>query len=152
MLVELARADLAGVAVPGTVQVADEFPEIRRYARVIHLVSEVTGVLAPGRTSVDALAAVFPAGTVAGTPREAALRIIDEIEPRPRGLYGGAVGLLGPGGDLDLCLGIRTLQFHGGSAFCQAGAGVVAGSEPAREVQESWDKASALFAALAAAT
>lgn len=148
MLVDLARADLAGVA--GGVRVADG-PEVRRYARVMHLVSNVTGTLAAGRTPYDALAAVFPAGTVAGTPRAAALRLIDEIEPAPRGLYGGGVGWIGAGGDIDFCLGIRTLQFRGGMAYCQAGAGVVAASEPDREVRESRDKASALFAALAAA-
>lgn len=151
MLVELARADLAGVAEPGTVRVADGSPEVHRYARVMHLVSEVTGTLAAGRTAVDALTAVLPAGTVAGTPRAAALRLIDELEPVPRGLYGGGVGWVSAGGDIDFCLGIRTLQMRDGAAYCQAGAGVVAGSEPDREVRESRDKASALFAALATA-
>lgn len=149
MLVTLARADLAGVAEPGSVRV--DGPRVARYSRVMHLVTEVTATLAPGRGGLDALAAVLPAGTVAGTPREAALALIDEIEPRSRGLYGGGIGWLGPSGELDLCLGIRTLQFEGGTAACQAGAGVVAGSVPAHEVRESRDKASALFAALEAA-
>src|SRR5690606_4973832 len=135
----------------GTVRVADGSPEVHRYARVMHLVSEVTGTLAAGRTAVDALTAVLPAGTVAGTPRAAALRLIDELEPVPRGLYGGGVGWVSAGGDIDFCLGIRTLQMRDGAAYCQAGAGVVAGSEPDREVRESRDKASALFAALATA-
>lgn len=149
MLVELARDDLAGVA--GAVRVAAWSPEVRRYARVMHLVSEVTGTLAAGRGALDALAAVFPSGTVTGTPRAAALGLIDELEPAPRGLYGGGVGWIGTGGDIDFCLGIRTLQFRDGMAYCQAGAGVVAGSQPDREVRESRDKASALFAALATA-
>jgi anthranilate synthase component 1 len=149
MLVELARSDLAGVAEPGSLTVTG--PRVARYGRVMHLVSQLTGELAPGRSGFDALAAVFPAGTVAGTPRAAALRIIDEIEPRPRGLYGGGVGWFDADGELEFCLGIRTLAFRDGTASCQAGAGVVAGSVPDREVRESRDKASALFAALEAA-
>lgn len=149
MLVELARADLAGVAEPGSVRV--DGPGVVRYSRVMHLVSDVTATLAAGRHGLDALAAALPAGTVAGTPRDAALKLIDEIEPRPRELYGGGIGWLGPSGELDFCLGIRTLQFEGDTAYCQAGAGVVAGSVPEYEVRESRDKASALFAALEAA-
>lgn len=149
MLVELARSDLAGVAEPGSIAVSG--PRVVRYGRVMHLVSEVTGELGPDRRPLEALMAVFPAGTVAGTPREAALRIIDEIEPAPRGLYGGGVGWLDADGDLEFCLGIRTLVFRDGTASCQAGAGVVAGSVPDREVRESRDKASALFAAVEAA-
>ena len=151
MLVELARADLAAVAEPDSIRVNDGAPQVRRYARVMHLVSEVAGTLAAGRTAIEALAAVLPAGTVAGTPRAAALRLIDELEPRPRGLYGGGVGWLDGNGDLDCCLGIRTLQFRADLAYCQAGAGVVADSDPDLEVRESRDKASALFASLEAA-
>lgn len=152
MLVDLALADLGPVARPGSVRVSDR-ERLVRYSRVMHLTSEITGALAPDRTPVDALAAVFPPGPVTGTPRAAALRVIDEIEPRPRGLYGGAVGYLGLAGDLDLCLGIRTLQFpdRPGSAYVQAAAGVVADSVPEREVAESRAKASGLFTALAGA-
>jgi anthranilate synthase component 1 len=149
MLVELACSDLSRVAVPGTVRV--DGPRVARYSRVMHLVSDVNAALAAGRTPLDVLAAAFPSGTVAGKPRDAALRIIDELEPRPRGLYGGGIGWLDPSGELDFCLGIRTLQFEGDTAYCQAGAGVVAGSVPDLEVRESRDKASALFAALEAA-
>lgn len=150
MLVELALADLAGVAAAGTVRVV-EWERVVRYSRVMHLATEVTGALAPGRTALAALAAVYPAGTVAGLPRAAAQRVIAELEPRRRGLYGGAVGLLDLAGNLDVCLGIRALQFSSGGVYCQAGAGVVAGSVPDSEVAESRAKASALFAALAAA-
>jgi anthranilate synthase component I len=146
MLVELACADLAGVA--DAVRVADR-ERVVRYSRVMHLATEVVGRLAEDRTGLDALAAVFPAGTVAGMPRPAALRVIGELEPRPRGLYGGAVGWLDFAGNLDACLGIRCLQFHsGGDVSCQAGAGVVADSVPDREVAESRAKASGSFAAL----
>lgn len=152
MLVELAIADLTPVARPGSVTVKDR-ERLVRYSRVMHLTSEVTGALAQGRTAVDALAAVFPPGGITGVPRAAALRVIDEIEPVPRGLYGGAIGYLGFAGDLDLCLGIRTLQFPdgSGSAYVQAAAGVVADSVPELEVAESRAKASALVAALAQA-
>jgi anthranilate synthase component 1 len=147
MLVDLALADLAPIAHPGTVRVPHP-ARVVRYSRVMHLVTDVTAVLADGRTALDAWRAVFPPGTVTGTPREVAVRLIHELEPRPRGLYGGAVGHLDFAGNLDLCLAVRTLQFHGGMAYCQAGAGVVAGSVAEREVQESRAKASALFAAL----
>jgi anthranilate synthase component I len=145
MLVEMALADLAGVA--GEVRVAER-ERVVRYSRVMHLTTEVTGRLAGGRTALDALAAVFPSGTVAGLPRAAAMRVIGELEPRRRGLYGGAVGWLDLAGNLEACLGIRCLQFDGAAAYCQAGAGVVAGSVPDREVAESRAKASGLFAAL----
>jgi anthranilate synthase component 1 len=147
MLVELALADLAGVA--SQVRVTER-ERLVRYARVMHLTTTVVGRLPGDRTGLDALAAVFPAGTVAGTPRDAALRVIEELEPRRRGLYGGAVGWLDFAGNLEACLGIRCLQFHSGSVYCQAGAGVVAGSVPELEVAESRAKASGLFAAVQA--
>jgi anthranilate synthase component 1 len=150
MLVELARADLVGVAAPGTVRVVDG-ERVVRYSTVMHLVTDVAGALAPGRTALAALSAVYPPGTVAGLPREAALRVIAEVEPRRRGLYGGAVGLLDLAGNLDLCLGIRVLESYSGTVYCQAGAGVVAGSVADAEVAESRNKARALFVALAAA-
>lgn len=150
MLVELAMADLASVARPGTVHVVDR-ERVVRYSQVMHLVTEVGGALADDHSALDALCAVFPAGTVSGTPRQAALRIARELEPRPRGLYGGAVGYLDFSGDLQTCIGIRALQFAGGMAYGQAAAGVVAGSDPDLEVAESRVKARALFVALATA-
>lgn len=150
MLIDLAEQDLATVAAPGSVRVTDR-EQLVRYARVMHLTTEVTGRLAPERDLLDAAAAVFPAGTVAGTPREPAVELITELEPRPRGLYGGAVGYVDFAGNLDLCLGIRALQVRSGVVYAQAGAGVVADSVPELEVRESRDKISALFLALAAA-
>lgn len=147
MLVDLALADLARVARPGSIRVTER-EKVVRYSRVMHLVTETASELADGRDVLDVLAALFPAGTVCGTPREAAVRIVRELEPVGRGLYGGAVGYLDFCGNLDMCLGIRALRLRDGVACGQAGAGVVAGSDPDLEVAESRNKAAALFVAL----
>jgi anthranilate synthase component 1 len=151
MLVALARADIHAVAEPGSVHVTDR-ARIVRYAKVMHMVTEVTATLAADHDPLDALVAVFPSGTVSGTPREAALRIVEELEPQPRGLYGGAVGYLDFSGNLDTCIAIRALHLVDGMAYGQAGAGVIAGSDPELEVLESRAKAHAMFASLVMAT
>jgi anthranilate synthase component 1 len=139
------------VAAPGTVRVP-RFMEVERYSHVMHLVSEVTGRLREGRTAMDALRACFPAGTLTGAPKVRAMEIIDELEPTRRGPYGGAAGYVGWGGrSLDMAIVIRTIVAAGGRAYAQAGAGVVHDSDPAREWQETRDKARVLLRALALA-
>ncbi len=150
MLVDLGRNDLGRVCRPGTVDVVD-FMEIARYSHVMHIVSTVIGELAPGRTAYDLLAATFPAGTLSGSPKVRAMEIIDQLEPTRRGLYGGAVGYLDFGGDMDTAIAIRTALLHNGVAYVQAGAGVVADSDPVTEEQESRNKAAAVLSAVAAA-
>ncbi|MGH3546285.1 MAG: anthranilate synthase component I [Mycobacteriales bacterium] len=150
MLVDLGRNDLGRVCQPGTVDVVD-FMEIERYSHVMHIVSTVIGELEPGRTAYDVLAATFPAGTVSGSPKVRAMEIIDSLEPTRRGLYGGAVGYLDFGGDMDTAIAIRTALLHDGIAYVQAGAGVVADSDPLAEEQESRNKAAAVLSAIAAA-
>ncbi len=150
MLVDLGRNDLGRVCRPGTVEVP-EFMAIERYSHVMHIVSTVVGELAADRTAFDALAATFPAGTLSGAPKVRAMEIIDELEPTRRGLYGGTVGYLGFGGDLDMAIAIRTALLRDGVAYVQAGAGIVADSDPAAEEQETRAKAAAVLAAIAAA-
>ncbi len=147
MLVDLGRNDVGRVARPGTVQV-DRLMEVERYSHVMHISSSVTGALAPGRTSLDALRATFPAGTVSGAPKIRAMEIIAELEPAQRGPYAGALGYVGFGGNLDMCITLRTVVVADGTAYVQAGAGIVADSRPAREFQETREKAGALFAAI----
>jgi anthranilate synthase component 1 len=147
MLVDLGRNDLGRVARAGTVKVAS-FMEVERYSHVMHLVSGVEAELAPGRDALDALLACFPAGTVSGAPKIRAMEIIDELEPEARGPYGGAVGYVSYGGDLDTCITIRTLLMHEGEVSVTAGAGIVADSDPAREERETESKAAALLAAV----
>ncbi len=147
MLVDLGRNDLGRVCGYGTVEVS-RFLSVERYSHVMHLVSEVRGRLAPGQDCLSALAACFPAGTLSGAPKVRAMEIIDEIEPSRRGPYGGAVGYFGFGGNMDTCITIRTVVFAGGRAYLQAGAGIVADSDPQGEYQESLDKAQALIRAL----
>lgn len=147
MLVDLGRNDVGKVARYGTVQV-EPLMKVERYSQVMHIVSEVTGTLAEGKDSLDAFAACFPAGTLTGAPKVRAMQIIDDIEPDRRGLYGGAVGYFGFSGNLDTCIAIRTISIHGGKARIQAGAGIVADSDPEREYQETLDKAGALLGAL----
>ncbi|MFO7172404.1 MAG: anthranilate synthase component I family protein [Bacillota bacterium] len=147
MLVDLGRNDLGRVAAYGTVEVP-ELMRVERYSHVIHLVSSVRGRLAPGRDALDALAAVFPAGTLTGAPKVRAMEIIDELEPVRRGPYGGAVGYCGFDGTLDTCIGIRMLILKGSTAYLQAGAGVVADSDPDREYEESLQKARHLLRTL----
>jgi anthranilate synthase component 1 len=151
MLVDLARNDLGRVCEYGSVHVTRQF-EIERHARVMHIVSEVEGRLRPGRDALDLLRAAFPAGTVTGAPKIRAMEIIDSLEPVRRGLYGGAIGYIDPAGRMDLCLAIRTIVVHRGRVLLQAGAGVVADSEPSREYDETRHKASALVRALDACT
>ena len=147
MLVDLGRNDLSRVCVPGTVRV-ERFLEAERYSHVTHLVSEVAGELAPGRTAFDLLRASFPAGTVSGAPKVRAMQIISELEGYRRGPYAGAVGYALPDGTLDTCIAIRTVVLADGLARLQAGAGLVADSDPAAEHQECLNKLAALEAAL----
>lgn len=150
MLVDLGRNDLGRVCVPGTVTVR-RFFEIERYSHVMHLVSTVTGRLAPGRTAFDAVAACFPAGTLSGAPKPKALEIIEELEPTRRGLYGGIVGYLDFAGDADTAIAIRTGLLRDGVAYVQSGGGIVADSDPVAEDAECVNKARAVLAAVAAA-
>ncbi len=146
MLVDLARNDLSRVCDPGTVDVV-ELMAIERYSHVLHIVSTVTGRLAADKDSVDVLTATFPAGTLSGAPKVRAIELIDELEPRRRGLYGGVVGYLDFAGDLDLAIAIRTGLLVDATLHVQAGAGIVADSVPEREHRESCDKAAAVLAA-----
>ncbi len=150
MLVDLGRNDLGRVCVPGSVHV-DELMGMERYSHVIHMVSSVSGTLAAGQGAIDALKAAFPAGTVSGAPKVRAMQIIDELEPVRRGPYAGAIGYLSPGGDLDTCICIRTIVMKDGVAYAQAGAGIVADSDPAGEFVETENKAAALLRAVALA-
>ncbi len=147
MLVDLARNDVGKVSKFGSVKVP-EFMVVQRYSHVQHIVSRVTGELAPGRDAVDAFRAVFPAGTVSGAPKKRAMEIIDELEPTRRGPYAGAVGYLSYNGNADFAITIRTLVANGSRAYVQAGAGIVADSEPNREWLETEHKARALLHAL----
>ncbi len=150
MLVDLARNDLGRVCSFGTVAV-DELMVIERYSHVSHIVSGVSGVLRSGVGPVDVLRATFPHGTVSGAPKVRAMEIIDELEPVARGPYAGAVGYLDFSGNLDTAIALRTLVIAGGKAWVQAGAGVVADSEPAAEYEECVAKAAAALTALQAA-
>jgi anthranilate synthase component 1 len=150
MLVDLGRNDLGRVAVPGSVGVAS-FMEVERYSHVMHMVSSVEADLAPGKSALDALLACFPAGTVSGAPKIRAMEILDRLEPESRGPYAGAVGYLSFTGDLDTCITIRTLVVQGNETSVTAGAGIVADSDPAREEEETENKAAALLAAVALA-
>ena len=147
MLVDLGRNDLGRVCRPGTVKV-DEFMEVERYSHVMHMVSAVSGELDAGTGAADALRAAFPAGTVSGAPKVRAMQIIDELEPTKRGPYAGAIGYLSYDGTLDSCIYIRTILVRDGMAYMQAGAGIVADSDPEREFVETENKARALFRAI----
>ena len=148
MLVDLGRNDLSRVCAAGSVRVV-RFLEAERYSHVTHLVSEVAGELAPGRTAFDLLRACFPAGTVSGAPKVRAMQIISELEGHRRGPYAGAVGYALPDGSMDTCIAIRTVILADGLARLQAGAGIVADSDPAAEHEECLRKLAALEAALA---
>jgi anthranilate synthase component 1 len=151
MLVDLGRNDVGRVAEYGTVRLTS-FMAVERYSHVMHLVSEVKGQLRPGFDALAALAACFPAGTVSGAPKVRAMQIIDELEPVRRGPYAGAVGYVGWGArTLDTAIAIRTCVMKGGQAWVQAGAGIVADSDPAAEWQETEAKARAVLVALALA-
>jgi anthranilate synthase component 1 len=147
MLVDLGRNDLGRVCVPGTVRL-EEFMNMELYSHVIHMVSSVRGTLEPDRTPIDALKAAFPAGTVSGAPKVRAMQILDELETVRRGPYAGAIGYLSYGGDLDTCICIRTVVVKDGTAYLQAGAGIVADSDPAKEYEETRNKAAALLRAV----
>jgi anthranilate synthase component 1 len=147
MLVDLGRNDLSRVCLPGTVRV-ERFLEPERFSHVTHLVSEVTGELREGTTPFDLLRACFPAGTVSGAPKVRAMQIISELEGYRRGPYAGAVGYSLPGAALDTCIAIRTIVLAGGIAHLQAGAGIVADSDPAEEDQECLRKLAALEQAI----
>ena len=150
MLVDLGRNDLGRVAKVGTVKVT-EFMAIERYSHVMHIVSNICGELEAGKDPFDVLRASFPAGTVSGAPKIRAMEIIDELEPIRRGPYAGAVGYFGFSGSMDTCITIRTVLIQGKEAYVQAGAGLVADSVPAREFQETANKAEALLKALSEA-
>ncbi|MGV9882892.1 anthranilate synthase component I [Streptomyces sp. NPDC003006] len=147
MLVDLGRNDLGRVCEPGSVEVVD-FMSIEKYSHVMHIVSTVTGQVAQGRTAFDVLTACFPAGTLSGAPKPRAMQIIDELEPSRRGLYGGCVGYLDFAGDSDTAIAIRTALLRDGTAYVQAGAGVVADSDPVAEDTECRNKAAAVLRAI----
>ncbi|MBW3594651.1 MAG: anthranilate synthase component I [Actinobacteria bacterium] len=150
MLVDLARNDVGRVSEYGSVQV-DELMSIERYSHVMHIVSNVTGVLRTDLDPFDALTACFPAGTVSGAPKVRAMEIIDSLEKTKRGPYAGVVGYFDFSGNVDTCITIRTIVATRGRAFVQAGAGVVADSDPAAEARETTNKAEGLLEAIAAA-
>jgi anthranilate synthase component 1 len=150
MLVDLGRNDVGRVARVGSVRVT-QLKTVERYSHVMHLVSEVKGALADGLGATDVLRAGFPAGTVTGSPKVRAMEIIDELEPARRGPYAGAVGYFDRGGDMAMCIAIRTLMANGARVSVQAGAGIVYDSKPAAEYQETVNKARALFTAVAQA-
>jgi anthranilate synthase component I len=146
MLVDLGRNDVGRVAQTGTVRVTEQMV-IERYSHVMHIVSNVEGLLRPGLNALDVLRATFPAGTVSGAPKVRAMEIIDELEPVKRGVYAGAVGYLGFHGNMDVAIALRTAVVKDGMLHVQAGGGVVADSEPAAEWQETQNKAKALLRA-----
>jgi anthranilate synthase component I len=147
MLVDLGRNDVGRVAGAGSVRV-DRLMEVERYSHVMHISSTVSGRLAAGRGSLDALCAAFPAGTVSGAPKIRAMEIIAGLEPERRGVYSGTLGYVGFGGNLDMAITLRTIVIADGRAYVQSGAGVVADSNPAREFQETLEKAGAMFSAV----
>jgi anthranilate synthase component 1 len=147
MLVDLGRNDVGRVARYGTVQLSDVMT-VERYSHVMHICSNVTGQLQPGKTAFDALRACLPAGTLSGAPKVRAMEIIDELEPNRRGPYGGAVGYVDFCGNMDTCIALRTMVLLGQTVYLQAGAGIVADSDPAAERQETLNKAMGLLRAL----
>ncbi len=150
MLVDLARNDLLRVCEPGSVEVA-EFMKVERFSHIMHIVSSVEGELASGNDAVDVFRATFPAGTLSGAPKPRALEIIDDLEPVARGIYGGVVGYFAFSGDADLAIAIRTAILVGERAYVQAGAGLVADSDPETEFQETVNKSAAPLRAIAIA-
>lgn len=150
MLVDLGRNDLSRVCKSGTVKL-ERNQSIERFSHVMHIVSDVVGEIADHKTSVQALKNCFPAGTVSGAPKIRAMEIIDELEPTKRGPYAGAVGYFDFSGNMDTCIAIRTMVVSDGSVYIQAGAGIVADSDPEKEYQETKNKAGALIEALSLA-
>ncbi|MGE5249826.1 MAG: anthranilate synthase component I family protein, partial [Bacteroidota bacterium] len=147
MLVDLGRNDLGRVCEYGSIRVSDFF-NIERYSHVMHIVSHIEGRLRPKLTAFDLLRATFPAGTVSGAPKVRAMEIIAELEGEARGPYAGIVGYFGFDGAMDTCLAIRTLVAQGHRFSVQAGAGIVADSDPAKEYEETVNKATALLRAI----
>ena len=150
MLVDLGRNDLGRVCQAGSVEVT-EFMQIERYSHVMHIVSTVVGKLAKKFTAIEALFAVFPAGTLSGAPKPRAMQIIEDHEISRRGIYGGTIGYLDFTGNIDTCIAIRTAVIKGDKVYVQAGAGIVADSDPAAENQECINKAAAVLGAVATA-
>ena len=150
MLVDLGRNDLGRICTAGSVEVVD-FMHIERYSHVMHIVSTVIGELAEDKAPIDALFSVFPAGTLSGAPKPRAMEIIENLEPTRRALYGGAIGYFDFTGNIDACIAIRTALIHQGKAYVQAGAGIVADSDPRSEYEETLNKAAAVLGAIAAA-
>ncbi|MEN9305618.1 MAG: hypothetical protein RLY76_886 [Actinomycetota bacterium] len=150
MLVDLGRNDLGRVCKAGTVNVV-EFMQLERYSHVMHIVSTVTGELADDKSPVESLYAVFPAGTLSGAPKPRAMEIIESNEPTRRGIYGGAIGYVDFVGNLDTCIAIRTAVIKSGKAYVQAGAGIVADSDPQSEYEECLNKAAVVLAAVSSA-
>ncbi|HEX3632205.1 MAG TPA: anthranilate synthase component I [Casimicrobiaceae bacterium] len=146
MLLDLGRNDVGRVAQTGTVQVTDRMV-IERYSHVMHIVSNVEGILKPGLTSIDVLRAAFPAGTVSGAPKVRAMEIIDELEPTRRGIYSGAVGYISFQDDMDTAIALRTAVIKDGMLYAQAGGGIVHDSSPEGEWQETMNKLRALLRA-----
>ncbi|HEY1859249.1 MAG TPA: anthranilate synthase component I [Gemmataceae bacterium] len=147
MLVDLGRNDIGRVARYGTVSLEDVMT-VEKYSHVMHLCSNVTGRLQPGKNAFDALRACLPAGTLSGAPKVRAMQIIDELEPHRRGPYGGAVGYIDFSGNMDTCIALRTMVLKGQTAYLQAGAGIVADSVPEHEREETLNKARGLLRAL----
>jgi len=150
MLIDLGRNDVGRVARVGTVRL-DENMIVERYSHVMHLTSSVSGAIADGQSALDVLRACFPAGTLTGAPKIRAMQIIEELEPARRGIYGGAVGYVSFTGNLDMAIAIRTLVTKGDKVYLQAGAGIVADSDPDAEYEETVSKARAVVRALAMA-
>ncbi len=146
MLIDLGRNDVGRIAQTGSVELTDSMV-VERYSHVMHIVSNVTGKLTPGKSAFDVLRATLPAGTLSGAPKIRAMEIIDELEPVKRGVYGGAVGYIAWAGDMDTAIAIRTAVIKDGKLYVQAGGGVVADSVPALEWKETHNKARALFRA-----
>lgn len=147
MLIDLARNDVGRVAEFGSVELSDVMV-VERYSHVMHITSNVTGKLKTGLSSFDALRAGLPAGTVSGAPKVRAMEIIDELEPHRRGPYAGAVGYIDFNGNMETCIALRTLVMQGQTAYVQAGAGLVADSQPAKEYEETLNKAKGLMMAI----
>lgn len=147
MLVDLARNDIGRIAEYGSVKVED-YMTVHHFSKVMHIVSVVTGKLAAGRNCLDTVEALLPAGTLSGAPKFRACEIIDELEPVPRGVYGGAIGYLDFSGNLDVCIAIRTAVRKGKKVYVQAGGGIVADSIPESEYLESANKAGAVIEAI----
>lgn len=147
MLIDLGRNDIGRIAQFGTVEVPD-LMVVERYSHVMHIVSHVQGQIRPDMDMFDLMRATFPAGTLSGAPKVRAMEIIEELEGERRALYGGAVGHFGYDGNMDTCITIRTLVMRGNKVHIQAGAGIVADSDPTSEYEECWNKARALAVAV----